>query len=175
MNIGNFSRIPVALLNGTKNVLSRDVIGNRSDGHSTTTIAGRVHQMVEHAHSINELYPVLSAPITLTKAAGAYAAFPTPIEIIPASTIDEDFDIHWAIVSAISANGDFILRLYQGAGGSETVIATKSFVRNAVQSQEGALYVITPLILANARISAAISSGNAGQDTADLKLEFHKY
>ena len=73
-----------------------------------------VHIIEEHIHAITELWPLLAIPVELEKAAGIYAAFPAPTEIIPAGSIGLIFDIHWAVVSAISANGDFILRLLAG-------------------------------------------------------------
>ena len=170
---GNSDIIPA--VDSVRNVVAKDVSGNRSDGHNINTLAGRAHRTDDHLHNITKLYPELAIPVVLTKAGGAYAAFGTPTEIIPAGTIGLDFDIHWAVVSAISANGDYILQLYQGAALSETVIATISVVRNAVQSQEGSMSMITPLLLANARISAAISSGNAAADTLATKLQFHTY
>ncbi len=171
--VDGFHDVPSA--SGSDNNQMRDVVGNKTDSHGDISLIGRAKQTNEHLHAINQLYPVLAGPVELEKASGAYAAFPFPTEIIPVNTITEDFDIHWLIASAISANGDFIIRLYQGNPGSETVIATKSVVRNAVQSQEGALQMVTPLMVANKRISAALSGSNAGQDTLSIKLEYHTY
>lgn len=137
--------------------------------------ADKLDVMEEHFHGQALVYPVLANPVTLTKAAGAWAAYPTPTEVIPANTVTEDFDIHFVTVSAISANGAYMLAIYEGAGGSETLIAEMDFYRNAVQSQEGASPVITRILAKNTRISMAISSGNAAQDTAQVKARYHVY
>jgi hypothetical protein len=129
--------------------------------------------VVNHLHSISAVYPVLAAPVLLTANAGVYADFPTPTEIIPAGVINYEFCIHWITCSAISANGDYVIRLYQGLALAETTIATVSVVRNAVQSQEGSSQVINPLLAANTRISAAIASGNAGADTLAVKVQYN--
>ena len=155
--------------------LTKAVVGTNADGHSVNTISGKVKQLLEHTHAVGEVTPELANPILLTKAAGAWAAYPTPTEIIAAGAITDDFDLHWAVISALSANGDYTLQLYQGAALSETVIATIAVTRNAVQSQEGAIPVITPLIAGSTRISAALSSGNAAQDTAEIKVMYHRY
>ncbi|NIA28326.1 MAG: hypothetical protein GWP06_00260 [Actinobacteria bacterium] len=92
--------------NSADNVLARDVIGNKTDNHTGDSLYSKANTNDEHNHGVNMLYPVLASPVTLTKAAGVYAVFPTPTEIIPAGMITDDFDIHWAIISDISANGD---------------------------------------------------------------------
>ena len=155
--------------------LLKSVVGKNSDEHDVNSISGKLDQLTDHAHNVGEVTPELANPIELTKASGAWAAYPTPTEIIPAGAISDDFDVHWAVISALSANGDYSLQLYQGAALSETVIATIAITRNAVQSQEGAIPVLTPLMSGNTRISAALSSGNAAQDTIEVKLMHHCY
>lgn len=152
-----------------------NVIGNKLQDESFNTIFGILHGLDEHFHSKSEVYPELSDPIQLQKASGAWAAYPTPTEIIPASAIGDTFDIHWISISGISANGDYTLKLYSGAALSEVEIATIDFTRNAVQSQEGAQPNQDIIVPANTRISAAISDGNAGQDTCKVKVRFHRY
>jgi len=129
----------------------------------------------EHLHGESIVYPQLAAPITLTSAAGAWAAYPAPTEIVPVNTIIKDFDIHWISISTISANGDYMLRLYTGPALSEVFLSELDFYRTAVQSQEGSTSIITPIVLKNTRISAAISSGNAGANTVNVKVRYHVY
>ena len=151
------------------------VVGTNADEHDVNTISGKLDQLTDHIHSIGNVHPELADPIELTKASGVWEAYPTPTEIIPAGTITDDFDLHFAIISAISANGDYTVEIYQGAALSETPIAHIAVTRNAVQSQEGSIPIITPLLSANTRISAALSSGNAAQDTLEIKLMYHTY
>jgi len=129
----------------------------------------------EHLHGQSLVYPQLASPITLTSAAGIWAAYPAPTEIVPVNTVVTDFDIHWVSISAISANGDYMLRLYTGAALSEVFLSEFDFYRTAVQSQEGSAPIITVIVRKNTRISAAISSGNAGANTVNVKVRYHVY
>lgn len=135
----------------------------------------KVEIIEEHLHSKGFVYPELANTVQLTAGAGVWAAYPTPTEIIPANTIVTDFDIHFVSVSGISANGSYMLELYQGAALSETGIGEIDFYRNAVQSQEGSQPFLSFIVKANSRISAAISSGNAAADTCNIKLRYHVY
>lgn len=157
------------------NVVMSDVIGNKTDTHDGDSVVGRSKLVEEHLHNKVFLYPDLASSITLTKAAGAWAAHPTPTEIIPVNTITEDFDLHFLNVNAISANGEYSIKLYTGAGGAEVLLGTYGAARNAVQSQEGSRNILTDVILANTRISAAITSENAAADTLNIKVEGHTY
>ena len=150
------------------------VLGTNQDDHNDQTVYGKVHTLEEHAHKEQMVYPMLANPITLTKAAGAWAAFPAPTEIVPVNTITDDFDIHFVTISNISANGSYDLELYMGAALAEVFIGAVTFVRTANKDQ-AALKEQTVIVPANSRISAALSSSNAAQDTADIKIEYHKY
>ena len=129
----------------------------------------------DHLHKPTLTYPLLAGSVQLVKDGGAWAALPAPTEVIPAATVSDIFDIHWISISAISANGEYIIALYSGAGGSEVLIAQVPVTRNAVQSQEGSVQVITPRMAAGTRISAALSSGNAVADTVNIKVSYHEY
>jgi len=162
------------ILNGKEQSAVRAQIGEITDGHSDATIYGYAVRDDEHNHGVTGTYPALAAPVTLTAGGTAWAAHPAPTEIIPATTIASDFDIHWVTISGISANGDYELCLYSGS--ANTKIATLAFSRNAVQSQEGSVTLITPLMLsANDKVSGSISSSNAAADTADVKVSYHTY
>lgn len=130
----------------------------------------------DHAHEGTQLYPEISDPVTITAINTAYNALTSISEIMSAGDAPGAlFDIHWAVVSNISANGDYILRLFEGEAASEVEIATIGIVRNAVQSQEGSVPVQTKRIAAGTRISGALSSSNAASDSVDVKLMFHEY
>ncbi len=169
MRIGGIAGVDTA---GNKTFI--DVIGNKSDTHGGDSLYALSHTLEEHAHKEQRVYPELANPITLTKAAGAWAAYPAPIEIVPASTITESFDVHFVTISNISANGNYNLNLYSGGGGSEVFIGAVTFTRTANKDQ-AALVIQTPIIPPNTRISGALSSSNAAADTADVKIEYHTY
>ena len=171
--IDGYHDVPIA--NSADNNQMRDVIGNKTDGHSSISLSGKTKLIEEHLHNTVFLYPDLAGSVELEKASGAWAAHPTPVQIIPAGTITEDFDLHFLNVSAISANGEYSIRLYTGAALNEVLIGTYGAVRNAVQSQEGSRTIITPLFPANTRISASLSSENVGLNTLNIKVEGHTY
>jgi hypothetical protein len=153
-----------------------NVIGNKLQGHNDNTLYGFAKRNDEHFHAKSEVYPELANPIQLQKDSGAWAAYPaTKTEIISAGQIDKDFDIHWISVSGISANGNYTVKLYSGLAGAEIEIGTVDFTRNAIQSQEGAQPNQDVILSAGTRVSAGLSSGNAAQDTCNIKLRYHKY
>lgn len=158
----------------TDNNTPADVIGSKTDTHNGDSLYSMTHILNEHAHKEQRVYPRLANPITLTKASGVWADFPTPTEIVPASTITEDFDVHFVTISNISANGAYDLELYMGDALSEVFIGGATFVRTTNKDQ-ASLEEQTIIVPANARISAAISSSNAAEDTADIKIEYHHY
>lgn len=93
-------------------------------------------------------------------------------EIVPASTITEDFDIHSVDISDMSSNSTFELVLYQGAGDVE--IGRIRTVRNAVQSATINTTIQTPIVPANARIRGKVAS-SAGGNTIEVSLRYHTY
>lgn len=153
----------------------RKLIGETTDGHSVDTVLGRLKLIEEHLHYIPMVYPLLADPVRLTAGAAAWAALPTPTEIIPAGVITSDFDIHNLGVSAISAAGDYIIAIFKGAPGAEVLVGYKEASRSAVNAQEGQIRFGSQLIDPNTRISGAISSGNAAADFLDIKIEYHIY
>ena len=165
----------VPSVDSADNVFIRDVVGNKNDDHDGNSIRAVSHIINEHTHNSMMIFPLLDNPITLTKASGVWAAMPTPVEIIPADTVNIDFDIHWVHVNNISANGNYIIEIYKGDAGSEILIGTVAVSRTAAQSQEGAVPIQTPLHNENERISAALSSSNNAQDSVLVKLGYHEY
>lgn len=154
----------------------RDVIGNKTDTHSGNSLSSFAHTAHEHFHSPVFIRPNLANSIALTSESGSWAAFPaTKTEIIPAGDITLDFDLHFMDIANISANGEYQIELYKGDIGSEISIGNFGPTRTAAQSQEGSRQIITEMLPANTRVSAALSSSNAGANTLTLKLEGHKY
>jgi len=167
-------RVPTA--DSADNAFPSDVIGNKNDGHTGDSIYSKTYILNRHVHSGIFTRPNLANGITLTKAAGAWAAYPTPTQIIAASDIADDFDFHWMSISGISANGEYQIQLYTGAPGAEVALG-EGFTasRSAVQSQEGTRPIQSIIIPAGTRISAALSSSNVAADTITIKLEGHTY
>lgn len=153
----------------------QSLIGAVGDIETVSSLFGKLSLLTQHTHSAINCYPLLANPVPVAKAAGAWAAMGVPTEIVPVNTIAAPFDIHAVQVSGISAVGDYVLNLYKGVNPSEILIASIPFSRSAAASQEGAVPCLTALQVANARISAALSSGNAAADTVSIKLQYHTY
>jgi len=167
-------RVPKA--DSADNAFPGDVIGNKNDEHTGDSLYSKTYILDSHIHKGIFTRPNLANGITLIKAAGAWAAYPAPTEIIAASDIARDFDFHWMSISGISANGEYQIQLYTGASGSEIALG-EGFTasRSAVQSQEGTRPIQSVIIPAGTRISAALSSSNSAADTIKIKLEGHTY
>ena len=166
--MGFFAAPPV---DGLANNTIADVIGNKNDTYSTTTVTGILNEMLQHEHNQLRVWPSLTSPIALTALASAWASFGSTVsaEIIAANAITSAFDIHWAVIADISATGNYELKLYSGANGA-TEIAHVPFAKTSSQSQEGSIVIRTPILPANTRVSAAISSGNGVANTAAIKI-----
>jgi hypothetical protein len=136
-------------------------------------MADKIHILEEHAHSPQKVYPPSANAIVLTAAASAWT-HGTKVEIIPAGAITKDIDLHWALISALSANGEYEVKFYKGAAASEVEICTTATTRNSVQSQEGSLPVMTSL-LKGERISASLATNTGNADTCKVKLFYHEY
>lgn len=169
---GNLLRSAVAATKAVVDAIN-SVVGTNADTSSDNTISGKLAEIFEHMHSSSQIYPKLADPVLITKAGGAWAAYGTPTEVVPVDTITVEFDLHWVVVSDISANGFYTATIYKGLAGSEIAIAEIAANRNAVQSQEGSIPIATAPIPANTRISVALSSSNAGADTVNVRLMYH--
>lgn len=156
------------------NVTTSDVVGNKSDTHAGTSLAARGDALYDHAHKESRVYPTLVDGVTITKVSTAsWGLDANPTEIIPASTISADFDIHWIDLGAISANDSYEIILYKGANPG-TEIARRSFDRSTTQN-EGSIPCQTPIQAANTRISAKLTSSATSSRNVTVKLGYHTY
>lgn len=167
--------------NSWENKTINDVIWNRLDksfsneNRDNPSLVWYNRAWYYHIHSPAQLYPVLADPITVTASTNAWTDYGSWVEIIPANTITSAFDIHWVDIFDISANWNYVLQLGKWAIGSEEVIGTIWFWRNAVQSQEWQSPIQVSPVPANTRIVARLSSSNSAADTCDVKVYYHTY
>jgi hypothetical protein len=171
MGIERAWSVPAA--DSTANVSMRDVIGNKTDTHDGDSLYAGVKQLKEHAHKAQKVYPTLAGGVTLTTHATTWT-LGTVTEIVPASTITSDFDIHEVIIEdANTQDKTYELVLYSGAGDTEVgrarfaVGSTKGGIPNATMQ--------TPLIDANSRIRAALAIEDGSGKTATISLRYHTY
>lgn len=161
---------PVPAQNSVDNILMRDVIGNKTDGHNADSIRAISHKTDEHFHSAGDVYPSLADDVQIQSAAGVWAlgAF---TEIVPINTITDDFDIHFLEISTASANDVFEIWLY----AVEVLIAKARFARTTNQTRVASKPVQTVIIPANTQIQAKLACAAGGSKTADLSIQFHPY
>jgi len=125
----------------------------------------------DHAHKPSQVYPALADPVTLADGGAAWTQGALT-EIIPASTITDIFDIHFAFVSEPDANDDYQIDFYYGA--SDTWLCNIAFSRSGVWSSSISLPVQSPRVAANSRIRAKLATGDGGR-TCKVKVYYHDY
>ena len=160
------------------NTLFKDVIGNKSDtnlsGPGNDSLYGIAAYMAYyHVHAPSIIYPRDAAPVTITSGVGAWVEG-TKVEIIPADTITDPFDIHFVNLGAISENDNYVLKLYSGAALAEVFWGEVSFSRDTNQMRAAYVPIQGGPVDANIRISASLLS-SIGSNTVDIKLYTHSY
>ncbi len=159
--------------NTARNSDMRDVLGNKLDNQDGDSIVSHVHTNDEHIHSAQMIWPSLAAGVTVTSKNIAWNLGDAFAQVVAASDITADFDIHWVYISSISAQGDYELWLYYG--GSDTFAAMVPFSKAGAQDSQLSIPCQTIIIPANSRIYAKLASDNAVADTADVKVLYHPY
>ena len=156
-------------------------IGENDDGHESNTLFGRLMELIDHAHTAQKVYPTQAEEaggdegdgITLTTAAGNWA-LGTITEIVPASKITSEYDIHEILIEDVNTQDKtYELVLYYGAGDTEC-----GRTRFAATSNKGgvpAVAMATILIPANSRIRAQLAIQDGGNKTAKISLRYHPY
>ena len=160
----------VATLDGSANTLERDATGNRSDDHSTSTIAGRVHALAEHAHSIQFVAPDLDDAVSVTADAAAWTLSAAFVEVIAANEINTAFDLHFVSL-AFGANDEYQLNVYAG----EVLIAGVDGERNTNQTRLGDAPVQMPIQPANTQIQVKLACKSTNANSATVKFKGHRY
>jgi hypothetical protein len=141
---------------------------------SRATMFDKVEVMEEHQHSISKVYPTLVVGVdVLAGAAGPPWVLGNFVEIIPANTIGEDFDIHWLIIEAITSNGIYELVFYA---------ATTEISRVRFAAEAGVAGTVTfspiPVLMQiqpkNTQIQCKLAC-SAGAETATISVLYHVY
>lgn len=128
-----------------------------------------------HVHGATFLYPNKSNPITLTSAAPVWGTGGAITEVIPANTITKDFDLHYLVISNISADLFGVVDIYVGSAGNEIFLASCAVTRTANFSRENYLPIQVQQIIANSRISCKFSDSTALSRTVGVKFAGHVY
>jgi hypothetical protein len=136
------------------------------------TTADKVRIIDEHIHSPQKVYPTGAGGVVVIGAAGAWT-LGSFAEIVPTNTIDENFDIHWLNIEAVSAAGQFELVLY----AIEEEIARKriSVMGTPANLIVPCIRIQTPLIEANSQIQAKLMNAAGGSESMTISIEWHPY
>ncbi len=166
---------PVPAPNSTNNATMRDVVGNKDDEHGTMSLAGQIHELIEHIHKAAKTIPSGGAGVVVT--AGDSEAWDLGSFAVMAATnaIDEDFDIHFVVAEVMSANATYEIVLYAGADGAEVEIGRVRIVRVTNQVRSSHLAIQTPIIPANTQIKVKVMSSTGSTDAVTLSLFYHEY
>lgn len=163
----------VPAVDSAANLKFREVIGNKSDTHNGTSLAARTHSVHEHFHNEQLVYPTLGDGVTLTSHANDWE-LGTVTQIVPATTIGSDFDIHEIVIEAANtADKTYELVLYSGAGDTE--VGRTRFAAGAVRGGVPNVFMQTPIIAADSRIRAALAIQDGGSKTVVVSLRYHLY
>ena len=161
---------PVPEINSAANTTTADAVGNKGDGHDGDSLHGKTETLLDHGHSPSLCYPTLADGVVVAGAAGVWTLGDF-VEIVPASTITEDFDIHFVSIEAISANDIYQLHLY----AVEVFIGCVRFVKNAGLAPTIHVPIQTPIVAANSQIQAKLATSGGGADTATISAFYHVY
>jgi len=137
-----------------------------------------LHIVEDHLHSKSFCLPSFGAPVSLTTTASAAWGYSATAAVEIVASVDAPsapFDIHWAVVTDISANGYYELEILQGPAGSETFIARVPFFKTAGAPGETTVPCISPRMAKNTRISCKLYGSNAAANTCKVKLGTHQY
>ncbi len=156
-------------------------VGNNSDDHNGLTLFGRHQLMIDHVHSAQKVYPTQAEEvggnegdgITLTTGAGNWE-LGTIVEIVPASKITSQFDIHEVLVEDVNTQDKtYELVLYYGAEDIEC--CRWRFASTSNKGGIPAQFGMTILIPANSRIRGQLAIEDGGSKTAKVSLRYHEY
>lgn len=165
--------------NSANNNSMKDVLGNRLDASFSNmsaypSVMGFLKAGYKHVHAPCFVYPGKADPVTVASGAVTPWVDGNKIEIIPAGAITQWFDLHWAQISAISANDDYTMTLWSGAS-ADVQIAQFSFVRNDNFSQEGDRPIQIIPLAPNTKVSASLACGDGDGATCAVKFYYHMY
>ncbi len=128
-----------------------------------------LEHLINHSHAEQKIYPILANPITVTSSAAGWT-LGNFTEIVPVDTIDAIVHLHYAVISAISANDDYVLSLYNVT----TLIGTVAFVKSAGGEPSVAIPIQAPHVPANTQIQAKLACKSTNARTVDIKIVYHE-
>lgn len=126
----------------------------------------------EHIHSEQLVAPWGAAPVLLTSGGGAWTFGAYSNDIIALNAVTSLFDLHWAVLTGASANGDFEIEIVYGA--ADTVACHVAFSRTNAFTASITLPIMTIRLPANSRVRARMRD-SVGAATCSIKVLYHTY
>jgi len=162
--------------NSTDNSLIRDVVGNKTDNATNIPGSGSLYDIAAfmgyyHVHAPSLCYPSDASPVQIVAGAGAWTEG-TAQQIIAANAVTKIFDIHHVILGDISANDDYVIKIYYGA--TDIFWGEAAFTRDTNQVRGSQVPIQGRPVPANSRIKASLLSGS-GSNNVEIKLYVHTY
>jgi hypothetical protein len=142
-------------------------------GPSKPTAADLVHNNAEHIHGNQHVYPTLADGVTVATHATDWV-LGTITEIVPVDTITEDFDIHEVLFEDVSIQDKtFEIVIYYGATDIEAgrLRVSSAVLKGSIPNGT----MMTPIIPANSKVSAAIAVQDGGAKEAIVSIRYHLY
>ena len=128
-----------------------------------------------HVHGASFVLPDKADPVTLTSSSASWSETGAIVEVIAASAVTKDFDLHWCSVWDISDSLYGIIDIFAGGAGEEVKIGAVDVGRTANFSRESAMPVQIPQQPANTRISCRFSDSTTSPETVKVKFYGHVY
>lgn len=160
--------------NSVNNVNIIDVVGNKTDDESGTSLMSGNYIIGRHFHSPAYVSPSLANGIVLTGGVGAWQLGNFSADIIAAGAIGSPYDVHFVNISTASVADTYEIHFFYGA--SDTFAGSCRFTRAAAATADVSPFpVMTPIIPAGSRFRAKVASSSGGGDTCTLSLIYHIY
>lgn len=132
-----------------------------------------LHIVEEHQHSPAKVWPTGAAGVTLTCGDAAAWTLGAFVEVVPASSIGDDFDIHFVSIEGVSVEATFELVLYAVEVEIGRIRFTTVGVANNVTLPT--LPIQGTIQAADTQIKAKIMSNSGNADTATISVYYHEY
>ena len=132
----------------------------------------------KHIHNPSYVYPSDCTLVNAVTSADANT-FGNFAGLVPASGITVSFDIHWANIQNISANGTYIVEFHEVSNAdlqvSETFLGSFSVSRQDNFTRSFQVYTQIPVVAANKRVGVRAKKSGAGAGTISLNISYHDY
>lgn len=157
-------------VDSARNATFVDVIGNKGDEHTGSSLVSITHTLEEHIHHSQFVAPDLGDAVSVTANVTAWEISSAFVEVIAANEIDTDFDLHFVSMT-MDANDEYQLQIYAG----EVLIASADAERNTNQTKVSDVPIQCPIQPANTQIQVKLACKTASANSTTVKFKGHKY